>query len=170
MDFTPYLSAAIMLLGILVGTLISPKIQHRMGTEYNRKNIIFQKKLEYFEYIMKSVEKNKKLYHNLIHKIEDSKTKSQINNILDELKENRKKFLIMSSSLYFNTRIFSEKITLFVKIEKDIFNEIFELKGTGNNINKEKKEETLESLKENLKRLNKKGEEILSEMKKQLLI
>ena len=164
MDFTPYLTAGIMLLGILVGTLISPKIQHRMGTEYNRKNLIFQKKLEYFEYIMRVVEENKKMYHNLIHKIEDSKTKSQMGRIPEELKENRKKFLITSSSLYFNTKIFSEKIINFVRIEKEIFDEISRL----NRPDKEIKEEIIENLKDNLKRLNKKGEEILYEMKKEL--
>jgi hypothetical protein len=164
MDFTPYLTAGIMLLGILVGTLISPKIQHRMGTEYNRKNLIFQKKLEYFEYILRVVEENKKMYHDLIHKVRDSRTKSQTERIMKELKENRKKFLIMSSSLYFNTKIFSEKVINFVRIEKEMFNEIPRLKEADKRI----QEEIIENLEDNLRRLSKKGEEILYEMKKEL--
>ncbi len=167
MDFTPYLTAAIMLLGILVGTLISPKIQHKVGMEHSRKNLIFQKKLEYFEYIMSTIEENKKMYHNLIHKIEDSKTKSQTGEILEELKESRKKFLIRASSLYFNTKSFSEKIIHFVRIEKDIFNEISRLRDKGS-VNKEMKERAVEHLRGNLRRLGRKGEEILYEMKKEL--
>ena len=90
MDFTPYLTAAIMLLGILVGTLISPRIQHRVGMQHSRKDVIFQRKLKYFESIAETIEKNKKLYNSLIFKIEDSKTKKQIEEILEELKKERK--------------------------------------------------------------------------------
>ena len=164
MDFTPYLTAGIMLLGILVGTLISPRIQHRVGMEHNRKDLMFQKKLKYFESVVETIEKNKKMYYNLIFKIENSKTKSQMNKILEDLKRERKKFFIMASPLYFNTKIFSEKIIHFVRIEKDIFNDISRLKEA----EKEMKEEIIGQLKDNLKRLNKKGEEILYEMKKEL--
>jgi len=164
MDFTPYLTAGIMLLGILIGTLISPRIQHRMGIKHDRKNLIFQRKLKYFEEIVETIEKNKKMYSNLIFKIENSKTKSQTENIIEELKENRKKFFVMASPLYFNTKSFSEKIIYFVKIEKDIFNEISQFKEA----NKGTKEEIVENLKDNLKKLNKKGEEILYETKKEL--
>ncbi len=163
MDFTPYLTAAIMLLGILVGTLISPKIQHRMGTESNRRDLIFQRKLKYFENILETIEKNKKMYYNFINRIEDSK-KNSIDRIMGELKKERKGFFIMASPLYFSTKIFSEKIVHFVKIEKDIFNKISLLK----KIDKEKKEEVIEQLKSNLKKLNEKEEEILYEMKKEL--
>jgi len=163
MDFTPYLTAGIMLLGILVGTLISPRIQNRIGIEYNRKGLIFQKKLEYFEDIIKTIEKNKKLYSNLIHKIESEK-KINIDKILEDLKKERKKFSVMASPLYFNTKSISEKIVHFVKIEKDIFNKISQLKETG----EDEKDETIEQLKNNLKRLSKKGEEILYEIKKEL--
>jgi len=152
-----------MLLGILVGTLISPRIQHKMGVEYNRKGLIFQKKLEYFEDIIKTIEKNKKLYSNLIHKIESEK-KLKVDKIIEELKEGRKKFLVMASPLYFNTRIISEKIIHFVKIEKEIFNKISQLKET----DEDAKDEIIEQLKNNLKKLSKKGEEILYEMKKEL--
>jgi len=163
MDFTPYLTAVIMLLGILVGTLISPRIQHRVGVEYNRKDLIFQRKLKYFENIIETIEKNKKVYSNIIYKIE-SETKLKIDKIIEELKRDRKKFFIMASPLYFNTKIFSEKIIHFVRIEKDIFNKMLQLKET----NKDGKEEIIEQLKSNLKKLNKKGAEILYEMKKEL--
>ena len=167
MDFTPYLTAAIMLLGILVGTLISPRIQHRVGMQHSRKDVIFQRKLKYFESIAETIEKNKKLYSNLIFKIEDSKTKARIEEILEELKKERKKFFVMASPLYFNTKNFSEKIIRFVRIEKNIFNGINRLKEK--DVNKKIKEKTIEHLREDIKRLNKRGEEILYEMKKELV-
>ncbi len=163
-DFTAYITAGIMLLGILVGTLISPRIQHRMGTEYSRKDLIFKKKLEYFENVIQTIEKNKKMYHNLICKIEESKTDSQIDKCIEELKKDRKKFFVMASQLYFNTKIISGKIVHFVRIEKDIFNKMSQLK----EVNKEEKERIIEQLKGNLKSLDKKGAEILYEMKKEL--
>jgi len=164
-NFTPYLTAIVMLLGIIVGTIISPRIQHRMGVEHNRKDLIFQRKLKYFENTLETIEKNKKMYYNLIHKIEDSKKNSEINKVIEELKKERKKFFIMASPLYLNPKVFSEKIIHFVRIEKDIFNKIAQIKEAS----KEEKEEIIEHLKNNLKNLNKKGEEILYEMKKELI-
>ncbi len=67
----------------------------------------------------------------------------------------------MASPLYFSTKIFSEKVTQFVRIEKYIFNKISQLKEAD-------REEIIEQLKESLKSLNKKEEEILYEMKKEL--
>lgn len=165
MDITPYLTAVVMLLGILVGTLISPRIQHRVGVEYNRKDLIFQRKLKYFESIIEAIEVNKKMYYNLIRRLEEAKTNSEINKVMEELKKNRKKFFTSASSLYFNTKILSEKIIRFVRIEKDIFNRIPQLKDKKS---KEEKENIIEQLKSNLKNLNKRGEEIVYEMKKEL--
>lgn len=164
MDFTPYLTALVMLLGILVGTLISPRIQHSIGKEYNQRDLIFRKKLEFFEKIVETIERNKKLYYNLIHKIENLKKGSEINKILEELKENRKKFFIGSSPLYFNTKIFSEKIIHFVKIEKDIFNKISLLKEA----DKEAKERIIKQLKNDFRSLNEKEMEILYEIRKEI--
>lgn len=162
-DITPYLTAIIMLLGIIVGTIISPRVSHRIGTEHSRKDLIFKRKLEYFEKIIETMEKNRKMYVNAIFKLEDTLTNSQTNKIIGEIKKERINFLKMASPLYFNTQNFSEKIIYFVRIEKDIFNLISELKE-----NKDKKENIIERLKENLEKLDKKGNEILIEMKKEL--
>jgi len=164
MDFTPYLTAMVMLLGLLVGTLISPRIQQKVGMEHSRKDLIFQRKLKYFESIIETIEANKKMYSNLIHRIEISKKNSQVNQVIEELKKSRKKFFISASSLYFNTQILSEKIIRFVKIEKDIFNKLHLFKEA----DKEAKERIIEQLKNNLKNLNKRGLEILHEMRKEL--
>ncbi len=164
MDITPYLTVAVMLLGILVGTLISPRIQQSVGKEYNRKDLIFQKKFKYFESVIETIEANKKMYYNIIQKLDPSEKNSQINKVLEDLKKNRKKFFTSTSSLYLNPKIMSDKIVRFVRIEKDIFNRIEQLKGR----NKEEKVRLIERLKMDLNNLNKRGDDILLEMKKEL--
>lgn len=163
MDITPYLTAVIMLLGIIVGTIISPRVQHKIGTEYSRKDLLFKKKLEYFEKIMATMEKNRKMYLNAICKIEESETIPQINKIINEIKKERTNFLKMASPLYFDTQRFSEKIIHFVRIEKNIFQKIEKMKEDDS-----EKEDILEQLKEDVKKLNIKGNEILYEMKSEL--
>jgi hypothetical protein len=160
---TAYISAIVMLIGILVGTVISPRIQHSVGVQYGRKDLMFQKKLTYFERIIETIESNKRLYYNLICKIEDSKN-IHVGEIIEELKKKRKKFNVMASPLYFNTKIISERIIFFVRIEKDIFNKINLL----NEIRKEGRKKVIEQLKNNLKKLEKEGTGILQEMKKEL--
>ncbi len=167
MDLTPYLTAAIMLLGILVGTLISPRINQQVNTQYNKKSLIFQKKLEYFEKITETIEQNKKLYSQITGKIESSKNNKEIEKIINELKKNRQNFMVMSSPLYFHTRElknFSEKITHFVRIEKQFFNELSEMKEK----DKWKKEELIERFREGQKKLNKIGNDIILDMKRGL--
>ncbi len=164
MDFTPYLTVTVTLLGILIGTLISPRIQHKIGTEYNRRGLIFQRKLTYFEGVIENIERNKRMYYNLIRRLEESQKNSEIDKIIEELKKDRKTFFISSSSLYFNTKIISEKIIRFVSIEKDIFTRIDQLKKK----NKEDKIKIIAHIKENLKSLNKRGEEVLYEMRHEL--
>ena len=167
MNFTPYLTATIMLLGILVGTLISPRINQQINTQYNKKSLIFQRKLEYFEKITETIEQNKKLYHQSIEKIESLKNNKEIKKIIDELKKNRQNFLVMSSPLYFHTRElkdFSEKIVHFVRIEKQIFNALSEMKERNN----WKKDELIERLQEEQEKLNKIGNDIILNMKKEL--
>jgi hypothetical protein len=135
-----------------------------MGIEYSRRDLIFKRKLDYFEKILETIEKNKKVYDLAIKKIESSKNKMEIKNVLNELKQNRKNFMAMSSPLYFDVKNISERIIRFVRVEKEIFDRVSSLK------NKDKKELPIliEQLKENIKRLNQRGDEILIEMKKEL--
>jgi hypothetical protein len=162
-DITPYLTAVVMLLGILVGTLITPKINQKVNTEHNRKDLIFKKKLEYFEKIAEVIESNKRMYHQIIGKLECSKNKKDADKIVEELKQERKKFFIKSSPLYFDIRKLSEKIIFFVRIEKNIFQKIEQIKE-----DRDEKEDIIEQLKEDVKKLNIKGNEVLYEMKREL--
>lgn len=162
MDITPYLTAVVMLLGILVGTLITPKINQRVSTEYNRKDLLFKKKLEYFEALTETIEENKRMYHQIIGKLENFSNK-EIEKIIRELKQKRKNLLIKSSPLYFDTQKFSEKIIHFARIEKDFFQKVEQMEERTND-----KDEIIEQLKEDLKKLNAKEREIIIEMKKEL--
>lgn len=167
-DITSYLTALVMLLGIIVGTIISPRVTHKIGAEQSRKDIIFKKKLEYFEKIVQTMEYNKKLYRNVLGKISAAKNDVEIQKLLDEIKKERKSFSMMSSPLYFNAkdfRIFSEKITNFVRIEKQFFNIISDIIGKDRN----KKEKLTKVLEEGMKKLNSKENEIILEMKKGIL-
>jgi len=158
MDITPYLTAIMAIMGMVVGTLVSPKINQKINMEHNRKDLIFKKKLEYFETLTETIEDNKKLYHQLIGKLENSKN---FKDIAKELKEKRKNLLIKSSPLYFDTQKLSEKIIHFVMIEKNIFQKIEQA-------DKNNKDETIEQIKDDLKRLNIKEKEIILEMRKEL--
>ncbi len=160
MDITPYLTAIMAVIGIAVGTLVSPKINQRINMEHNRKDVIFKKKLEYFEKIAETIEENKRAYQQVVGKIECSKSNKENKIIIAELKQSRKNFLIKSSPLYFDTKILSEKIINFVRIEKDIFQKIENAEIVS--------EEVTWQLKEDLKKLNMKANEIICEMKREL--
>ena len=164
LNLTPYLTALVMLLSIIVGTIISPRIQHKMGLQSGRKDVLFRKKLEYFEKIIETIEKNKKTYIQIMHSIKEAKNKKEIKGIIEELRKSRKNFMIMASPLYFNTEKFSEKIVRFVRVEKEIFNRISVLE------NKEKTDipVLIEQLKKDFIILTKREEEIIIEMKREL--
>jgi len=154
------------LIGVLVGACIGPLINHRVAKEYDKKEFLFKKKMEYFEKILIIIEENKRMYKIAIKKIESIKDNKKINEIVGDLKKNRKNFLVMSSPLYFNTRNLSEKIIRFVRVERSIFERISGLE----KINKKESPVFIEQLKQNFNLLNKRGNEILTEMKKELIM
>jgi len=162
-DLTSYITAVVMLLGIIVGTIISPRVNHQIGIEYGRRDLIFKKKLEYFEKMIDTIDKNKKMYNDSICKLENIKNKKEVERVMEDIKKGRKNFSRMASPLYFDTRNLSEKVIHFVRIEKDIFNLMSELKD-----NLPQQEEIIEKLKGNWKKLYKQGNDILSEMKKEI--
>ncbi|MDO8623263.1 MAG: hypothetical protein Q7R52_03370 [archaeon] len=158
-DLTTILATALTgLMGVLIGAITN----HQLNAKYSRKDMVFKKKLEYFEKIVETLEKNKKIYHNALYKIEDSKKKNEIEDILEELKQNRQNFLVMASPLYFDTRRFSDKIINFVEIEKGIFNKISNIK------NNKEKSRIIQELREDLERLNNLSSWIIRDMKREL--
>ena len=158
------LTAAVGFFGVLVGTLIGPYINHKLNLKNTRKDIIFKRKLEYFEKLSESIEKNIRTYHNSITEAESAK-KQKLKEIYEKLKQERKNFLIMASPLYFNIRNLSEKIVSFVDIEKELFKEFEKLTKSNNESQKEK---IISDLKEKLKSLVDFGNRIVYEMRKEL--
>jgi len=163
LDLLSNLTAIIMLIGIIVGAVISPRMSHKIGYEYNRGEVIFRKKLEYFEKILETIENNKRAYNIAIKKIGISKNKSAVKEIVAEMKQQRMRFLPMSSPLYMDTRNISEKVIRFVRVEGIIFNRIEGL------VTKNKKEVKLitAQLEKDLEILTLRGNEILFEMRKE---
>jgi hypothetical protein len=153
------------LTGVLVGSLIGPLINHRIAREYNKKGLIFNKKIEYFEKVLLAVEENKKMYHLAIKKIEAQQDSKKVKEIIEDFKKNRKHFFIMASPLYFNTRYLSDKIVRFVRVEKSIFDRFSALE----KVNKKDLPRCIEQLNQNFSLLEKRGEEILIEMRKELV-
>ena len=158
------LTAVVGLLGVLVGTLIGPYINHKLNLKNTRKDIIFKRKLEYFEKLSESIENNIRTYRNSITEAESAR-KQKLKEIYEKIKQERKNFLIMASPLYFNIQNLSEKIISFVDIEKEIFKEFEKLAKLNNESQKEK---TISNLKEKLKNLVDFGNRIVYEMKKEL--
>jgi hypothetical protein len=152
------------LTGVLVGSLIGPLINHRVAKQYDKRELFFKKKMEYFEGVLLTVEENKRMYNLAIKKIEDSKEPNKVKEITEELKKNRKNFFIKSSPLYFDTRYISDKIIRFVRVEKSIFERFSGLE----KVNKKDLPKFIEQLKQNFQLLEKRGEEILLEMRKEL--
>jgi hypothetical protein len=150
------ITAIVGLLGILFGSLLSPYINHQLNLKNTRRDILFKRKLEYFEKLAEKIEQNIRMYRNAINDIENLKNPKEI---IQTLKENRKSYLILASPLYFNINLLSIKITNFVDIEKNIFNEISEYK---------KNQPLIDKLKQDLNKLINARNEIINEMKKEL--
>jgi hypothetical protein len=162
LDLLSNITAIVALIGILVGTLISPRVTHQVGAEQNRKDFIFKKKVEYFEKNLSALENNIRLYKQVIGKAGLVKEEKELNNLVSILKKDRESFLIMSSPLYFDTKNLSEKIIRFTRVEKEIFNRVSLL-----NKSKDKKI-AVEGLNNLLEILKKRGSDILMEMRKEL--
>lgn len=152
------------LIGVLIGASLGPVINHQLTTRYSKRDVIFKKKLDYFEKVLDTIEKNMKLYKESVRKIESSKDSKEIKKIIENMEAGRKNFLVMSSPLYFDVKKISQKIISFVKIEKDIFNRISSLK----EMNEKEKEILTEQLKRMIAILSKRGNLILLEMKQEL--
>jgi mRNA-degrading endonuclease HigB of HigAB toxin-antitoxin module len=157
------LTAVVGFIGVLVGTLIGPYINHKLSLKSIRKDIIFKRKLEYFEKMAENIEKNIRTYRNALREAESCK-KQQLKNVNEKLKEERKNFLIMASPLYFNINGLSQKIISFVEVEKEIFREFEKL----SNVSSKEQKEALKSIEDKLKKLTMLGNEAVYQMKKEL--
>lgn len=157
------LTVVVGMMGIILGTFLSPYLNNRLNIRSRRKELFFNKRLEYFEEIAKNMESNIKMYHNNLSQIRVTKSKKEIYKILGKLKEERKKFNISASPLYFDTRKLSKRIIIFINFEKRIF---FNM----NQLSKSKKidEKLIQDIELNLERLKKAGTEVIQQIKKEI--
>jgi hypothetical protein len=148
------------LIGILCGTAVGAYFNLKSA----RKDIIFKRKLEYFEKLSQDLEKNMRLYKKAIMSLSASSKKKEINTAIQELKQNRKTFLLMASPLYYDIKPMTEKVTLFVSLEKEIFALFDNL--LKNHKSKSANARTLFELNEALNKISKAEEAIIIEMKR----
>ena len=158
------LTAVVGFVGVLVGTLIGPYINHKLSLKNIRKDLIFKRKLEYFEKMAENIEKNLRAYRNAIRGAESSPKKQELKKIQQKLKEERKNFLILASPLYFNINGLSQKIVAFVDGEKEIFKELEKLP----EIQDRKKKEAFKLLEDRLKKLTALGNRVVYQMRLEL--
>jgi len=160
---TNILTVIVGMLGIVLGTLLSPFLNHRLSQEYKRKEILFTKKLEYFENLTKTIEENLRMYKINYKLFEEKKKKAE--EIMENLKKQRKRFSILSSPLYTDAKKISKTINLFVRGEKAIFFEFRKL----NMVKKTEQEKAvLNEINKKLIKLETLGESAIFEMKKEL--
>lgn len=146
------------ILGVVVGAVISNYFNQRLARQAAKKDIIFKKKIEYFEEIVKSLNNNEKVYKNSINEAIKSQNKKKIGKIIENMKKNRSKFSIMTSSLYLDTKPLSMMIRQFVGLEKRIFVYFERLMKE----EKQEKEEVLKGLKISLKEIEAAGNKIIT--------
>ncbi len=158
------LTAVVGLVGVLLGTLIGPYINHKLTLKNTRKDLLFKRKLEYFEKLSENIEENIRTYRNAITETENA-SKERTEEIYNKLKEERKNFLIMASPLYFNIHELSERIVCFVEEEKKIFNEFNRLIKSKS---QKQRQNAKKELKEMLKSLRILGNQAIYEMRKEL--
>jgi hypothetical protein len=158
-------TAFVGLIGVVFGTLIGHYFNQQLSLRNSRKDIIFKRKLEYFEKLAETIEKNIKLYKNSFNAIKARKSHEEISKIVLEMKEKRMNFIIMASPLYLDVKKLSKIIVNFVQIEKEIFNRFEEL---SKEKNKKEIEKELARLEEILNTLKYSGNYAVVEMKKEL--
>ena len=154
------LTIATALIGILCGAAVSSYFSLKSA----RKDLIFKRKLEYFEKLSKDIEENLRLHKNIIMSLSESSKIKDVEDNLAKLKQKRKSFLINSCPLYFKTDRMTERIMAFVNAEKEIFGIIEALKNGGKTI----KAQTIFDLRAALQKLNKALDDSFLEMRLEL--
>lgn len=160
---TAIITIATALIGILCGAAAGSYFNLRTG----RKDLMFKRKLEYFERIVKEMEENLRIHKNAILSISESAKTEEIKSSISRLKSQRKNFLIMASPLYFDTEKMTERITSFVNIEKNIFSLLENLVKKSS---KSYRKRAIFDLKEHLQKLNLANQLAIKEMREELYL
>ncbi len=148
--------------GVVVGAIISNYVNQKIAAQSARRDLLFKKKVEYFDRTVSCIEKNLKLYGAWRKKLEVNTSSAVVDKAIKTLKKSRAKFDPLSSALYLDIEQFSRDIKQFVAFEKQIFVLFEELK-------KDNPVDVMESLRYSLHTLNKIGQGIILKMRKSLL-
>lgn len=163
-EITPILTTTLIgMMGVVLGAIVSNYINSKVAMNNSRRDIIFRKKLEYFERIIEAIEFNTKIYKYSLRIVEKKTDKKTIESTIKKLKKERKHFEAKTSPLYLDTRLFAESIKSFVAIEKIIFMSFENLLK-----HSEEKEQTIESLRKNIKLLIHAGNSLIFQMRENL--
>jgi len=157
------LSTFIGMFGVIIGAVISNYFNQKIARQSAIKDLIFKKRVEYFEKLLECAGKNIELYKNSIRALEKNSDKKTLDKIVSKMKKERRKFDKMNSPLYLDIRKISAKIRRFVDIEKSIF---FDLERFENFSDKDKKISDLNLCLVELKKIT---EELISILRKKLI-
>ncbi len=150
----------------IVGVLCGAAAGSYFNLKSARKDLLFKRKLEYFEKLVQDIEQNLRLYKRVILSLSESSKIKEIKQKFSEIKQERRNFLVMASPLYFDIKKITERITMFVAIEKSIFAILEDLRK--NYKASQLKARKLFELNESLQKLNKAGEIAILEMRREL--
>ena len=122
------LSTFVGMFGVVIGAVISNYFNQKIARQSAIKDLIFKKRIEYFEKLLDCIEKNIALYKNSVNVLEKNSDKKNVGKILNKMKKDRKKWEILNSPLYLDVKPISIKIMQFVDVEKKIFSHFENLK------------------------------------------
>lgn len=148
--------------GVVIGAIISNYVNQKIASRSARYDLIFRKKIEYFDRMVGAIEHNLKLYTLWRRKLEVKCNSAIVVKALKDLKKNRKHFDISTSALYLDVEVFSPAIKSFVAVEKQVFALFDRLK-------KDDPESVLDTLRGVLYRLSLVGRDVVSRMRAQLV-
>lgn len=151
------------MIGVVLGAIVSNYINSKIARKNSKQDILFNKRLEYFERIIQAIENNTKLYLYSLRTIEKKTNKNIVETILKKMKKHRNHFDAKTSPLYVDTRLFAEKIKEFVSIEKVIFLSFENLLK-----NNEEKEQIIVNIRKNIKALTNVGNSLIFHMRENL--
>lgn len=154
------------MVGVVIGATINNYLTQKINRHTTKKDIIFRKKMEYFEKLVESIEKNLELYKKSIKKLERINSKKEAELVLSLMKKDRKRFEPANSSLYLDTREISENIKRLVAIEKLIFLGVANLSTSNSDLSNS---EVLKDLKQKTEDIQKLGQSIILNLRKDLL-
>lgn len=162
-EFTSALATTLIgMMGVVVGAAISNYVNQMIAAKSARRDLLFKKKVEYFDRVVNVIEQNIKLYRTWQRKLETRASKALIENTIKTFKKKRAHFDIKTSALYVNVDAFSRDIKQFVAYEKHVFALVERLK-------QEEYESTMDTLRQVLHSLEQAGTQIISKMHRSLM-